>query len=231
MGASRGVEGTVRSAGGRPAAIRRALVAVALGAAVLAVAGQAEGAYPGQNGRIAFVKADEEGHRNIYVMNADGSGQTNLTPGAETTGQGNGGTNPTWSPDGSRIAYASLSGDIWVMNADGTGQTPVVANSVLPAWSPDGTRIVFSSSSFNAQNGPDIFTANPNGTGITRLPTAPNFTDSDPTGGRRPPRRPRPRPPSRPRRPRPRPPRRRPASRRPPRRPRPPPRPRRSRRP
>ena len=56
--------------------------------------------------RIAFVKASE-GHRNVYVMDEDGNGQTNLTPGAVTTGQGNEGIQPTWSPDGAQIAYAT----------------------------------------------------------------------------------------------------------------------------
>ena len=41
---------------------------------------------------------------NIFVMNADGSGRVNLTPGADTTGEANAGVEPTWSPDG-RIAY------------------------------------------------------------------------------------------------------------------------------
>ena len=70
--------------------------------------------------RIAFVKA-AEGHRNIFVMDADGTDQVNLTPGADTTGQANAGVAPTWSPDGTRIAY-TYQGDIWVMNADGSEQ-------------------------------------------------------------------------------------------------------------
>ena len=86
---------------------------------------------------------------------------------------------PDWSPDGTQIVYGKGSA-VWRMNADGSGQTQVVANSVLPAWSPDGTRIVFSSSAFGAPNGPDIFTVNPDGTGVTRLPTAAPAIDNDP---------------------------------------------------
>ena len=52
-------------------------------------------------------------------MNADGTGQRNLTqsPAADS--------NPTWSPDGSKLAFLSKRDGHWaiyVMNADGTGQ-------------------------------------------------------------------------------------------------------------
>ena len=49
----------------------------------------------------------------IYVMNADGSGQRELTP---DNAQEN---SPAWSPDGRRIAF--LSSGIRVVNADGSG--------------------------------------------------------------------------------------------------------------
>ncbi|MFN2505940.1 MAG: TolB family protein, partial [Acidimicrobiales bacterium] len=71
--------------------------------------------------------------------------------------------------DGRQIVYGKGSA-VWVMKADGTNQLQILANSVLPAWSPDGTKIVFSSSAFGAPNGPDIFVANPDGSGVTRLP-------------------------------------------------------------
>ncbi len=62
---------------------------------------------------------------------------------------------PTWSPDGSRIAFASLgTGELglYVVNADGTGlrrltadPEPATHRDYAPAWSPNGERIAFAS--------------------------------------------------------------------------------------
>lgn len=61
--------------------------------------------------------------------------------------------NPTWSPNGSLIAFVSArsgNSDIWVVSADGsnlknlTPNTP--SNDYIPVWSPDGTKIAFNSS-------------------------------------------------------------------------------------
>ena len=57
---------------------------------------------------------------------------------------------PCWSPDGSRIAFASDRGgswDIWCMSADGSNPvqlTNATEDETTPSWSPDGNRIAFS---------------------------------------------------------------------------------------
>jgi Tol biopolymer transport system component len=64
--------------------------------------------------RIVFTSnRDQQGE--IYVMNADGSGQKRLTrrPGDDWA--------PDFSPDGRQVAFTQLPGTIWVMRADGTG--------------------------------------------------------------------------------------------------------------
>jgi len=58
---------------------------------------------------------------------------------------------PSWSPDGRRIAfqaYRTSTWQIWTVNADGSDLKPVTSSPYddrEPAWSPDGTRIAFSS--------------------------------------------------------------------------------------
>jgi Tol biopolymer transport system component/imidazolonepropionase-like amidohydrolase len=58
---------------------------------------------------------------------------------------------PSWSPDGRRIAfqaYRTSTWQIWTINADGTDPKPVTSSPFddrEPAWSPDGAAIAFSS--------------------------------------------------------------------------------------
>jgi Tol biopolymer transport system component len=69
--------------------------------------------------KIAF-RAWRGANQEIYIMNTDGSGQTNLTNHLADD------YDPCFSPDGSKIAFASLRDEnyeIYIMNVDGSGQT------------------------------------------------------------------------------------------------------------
>lgn len=102
----------------------------------------AQGAFPGANGKIAFV-SDRDGSLQIYTVDGAGGAATRLTDGPSPN------TAPAWSADGERLASrCEPDGAAWicVMNRDGTGRTGVfgdLSDLDAPAWSPDGSRIAF----------------------------------------------------------------------------------------
>ncbi len=95
-------------------------------------------------GVIAFV-SDRDGNDEIFLMNADGTDQRQLTRTATSTRN----AHPAWSPDGSQIVYEAEPTEgrqnIWGMGRDGSDARQLTSkrNSRRPAWSPDGTRIAF----------------------------------------------------------------------------------------
>lgn len=74
----------------------------------------------------------------IYTVNGDGSRLTPITTGLD----------PTWSPDGKRIAFArwgAVYPGLYIVNADGTNEQLIYGapNIRSPRWSPDGRFIAF----------------------------------------------------------------------------------------
>jgi len=118
--------------------------------------------------RIAFV-SDREGSLDIFLMNADGSDQTNLTKHPSDDG---GGGPPAWSPDGARIAFdsdRSGNGEIYVMSADGSASSNLTshpADDAGPSWSPDGRRIAFAS---DRDGDLDIYLMNADGSEVVNV--------------------------------------------------------------
>ena len=115
--------------------------------------------------QLAFVSKLGENHE-IYAVNADGSGLTNLTLSDADEKR------LVWSPDGGRIAFAGMrdgNPEIYVMDADGTHLTRLTENPAadsFPSWSPDGSRIAFWS---ERETHRGIYIMNSDGGNVRRL--------------------------------------------------------------
>ncbi len=81
---------------------------------------------------------------------------------------------PSWSPDGSRLAYVSFENKkpVVYVHSLASGQRIVVANfkgsNSAPAWSPDGRKLAVV---LSKDGGSQIFTVNADGSGVQRLTT------------------------------------------------------------
>lgn len=128
---------------------------------------------------VAFQSFRDEGW-NVFSMNADGSGQLDLTKTKEPVIN----FEPAWSPDGSKVVFmrqglTAGEQDIWVVDSNGTNpvnltQSPGV-NETSPEFSPDGTKIVYVSSGpdpcCTAHYNNDIWVMDANGSNQVPLTT------------------------------------------------------------
>ena len=130
-------------------------------------------------GQIAF-SSDRDGYWEIYVMDADGGNQQNLTNNPSHD------RDPSWSPDGKRVVFFSNrdghamhgrpTSEIYVMDADG-GNPQNLTNDRnddrFPSWSPDGRRIAFVSDRDGPPRYFDIYVMDADGSNLQRLTNDP----------------------------------------------------------
>jgi TolB protein len=124
--------------------------------------------------QIAFESWRGTSH-DLYVMNADGSGERQLTSSPQPE------RSATWSPDGQRICFRrettdpALGWELFVINADGSGETNITnnpANDADPAWSPNGERIAFVST--RAESRWCLYTMQADGSDVQMISKTPN---------------------------------------------------------
>ncbi len=147
------------------ASLATLLLTTVVGAVPRATAGSVTGA---EDGRIAF-RDGVSGQ--IYTANPDGSSLQQVTHLGKNAFAGD----PTWSPDGRRIAlwiFRKSGALIYEMRADGSRLHPVFTDDpgyfdTTPGYTPDGKTIVFS----RCQDSCAIYAVNTDGTDLTPLTT------------------------------------------------------------
>jgi Tol biopolymer transport system component len=185
-------------------------------AAVAATAGGAHAAYPGENGRIAFLSNRGGKVYKLFTMKSDGSGVQLVAAWANPSSP------PSWSPDGKRLLYSGAKDALVSITASGSGKQVLASlgwwgtwsktgtqvayqneadgidvvvigtgktTTVLedkgagdlskwqPSWSPDGARIAYVSGA--GDHSGSIWVANANGTGVKELTNGSDLGETD----------------------------------------------------
>jgi TolB protein len=139
------------------------------------------GGIPGiAESKIYFV-SDRSGKKEIWVMDYDGSNQRQVTR------LGTISLSPRISPDGSRLAFSSLTKTGWEIMMYSVDLNRLVSfphmggTNLSPSWSPDGLRLAFSSSRGGS---PEIYIADSSGANLRSM-TANKGPDVSPIWNRK----------------------------------------------
>jgi polyisoprenoid-binding protein YceI len=140
------------------------------------------GRLPEGGGRLLFSAITDDDTEHLFTIGADGRGLRRV--GGDDAHE----LDPTWSPDGRRIAYAraepyqfSVPPSVHVIRADGSGRRDLTPGdySVQPDWSPDGRHLAVTSITGSGQvNKISIVPLDGSGSGI--LARTPSLADSEP---------------------------------------------------
>ncbi|HYO50138.1 MAG TPA: hypothetical protein VEW94_09835 [Chloroflexia bacterium] len=131
-------------------------------------------------GRISFLRSNESGARDLFVVNPDGTNQQQVTTDIIVEGS------TSWSPDGRSIAIqASVNGFSTIVRITLGGDNKplpnesvqltadIKADSALPAWSPDGSMIAFQSKRDGGEH--QVFVMDINGNNKRRISDGKGF--------------------------------------------------------
>jgi WD40-like Beta Propeller Repeat len=117
--------------------------------------------------------------QDLFVVGADGSGLTRLTPPGVTTAVVFSYDSVSWSPDGTAVAVAAANGPFWdtsihsvcIASADGSSFKRISPRGDIwdAVWSPDGRWIAFSMASKATQGLFELYLMHPDGSGVRQL--------------------------------------------------------------
>ena len=149
----------------------------------------------GRGGLVAFISDRQgDGYKQVWVMEVGTDGSDNIITQnlRQLTFSPNDKSNPSWSPDGTKIIYSGLStefsangtpfaDDIWMIDLNAPDQEPVdlsrrAGNDLYAAWSPNNKFIAFTSY-FREDNTPQLVIMNPDGSN-QKLLSILGFADS-----------------------------------------------------
>jgi dipeptidyl aminopeptidase/acylaminoacyl peptidase len=125
-------------------------------------------AFSADGKKIAFINKTKN---QLIVMDSDGNNKVPLRTSTYPEFRC-----PTWSPDGSKIAFRDGPYnyyDIWIINSDGTNPYNLTKDGMhnsLPSWSPDGTRIAYTRRDIPPYSySEEVWVMNSNGTNKKKL--------------------------------------------------------------
>jgi len=139
------------------------------------------GGIPGIAESQIFFVSSRSGHKEIWGMDYDGENQHQITH------LGTISLSPRISPDGSRLAFSSLTKSGWEIQMYSMDLNRLLSfprfggTNLSPAWSPDGTRLCFSSS---RSGDPEIYLVDQSGANLKRL-TISKMPDVSPVWNRK----------------------------------------------
>lgn len=126
--------------------------------------------------------------QDAYIVNANGTHLTRLTPPRATTAFAFGAATATWSPDSKHVAIAAAHGSFWenpvhsvyIARADGTHVSRIGPRGEIwdASWSPNGRWIAFSKKTGGRFQ---LYLMHPDGTGVRRLTTGTARSSTAPT--------------------------------------------------